>query len=374
MIVDSGDLLNEDEVISESARTAAELKAELIVSIYQQLGINAANVGELDLALGVDYLKSLAEKKNFPFISANLVDENGRLIFKPYVTTTVNGKTIGIFGLMGDTAEMASRVNEITNGTVRVKDILEASAAIVKELEGKVDYLIALTHQRANRDWVVARRVAGIDLVVGGHDTLKTPDPLRAGDTLIVRAGEMGQRVGILEVSLDDPASAVNELVPVSETIPDKPEIRAMITAYNDRLADIYGAGNEIPDPTSVVSRVQTCAPCHKAAVAQWEASDHAKAYSTLLSRERNFDPSCLVCHTTLFDQPGGFSMAQQQMELVNVGCESCHGYGEEHRTTMAPIPIPKPELELCVRCHTPGRDPTFVQDAQQEFEKIRHW
>lgn len=153
------------------------------------------SIGELDLVLGLDALKELEKKQNFPFVSANLVDEKDAPIFKPYVIKKVNGKNVGIFGLIGDTSDMASKVNELTGGAASVQDSLKAAESIAKELSGKVDYLIALTHQGTNRDWVLARRVPGIDLVVGGHDKQNTKEPNIAEKTLLVQAGEKAQHV-----------------------------------------------------------------------------------------------------------------------------------------------------------------------------------
>ena len=245
VIVDSGDLLNEDEEIPESVQQSARLKAELIVQIYKHVGIDAVNVGDLDLVLGIPYLKELEKKHGFPFISANLVDENGAHIFQRYVTKKVNDKNVAILSVIGDTSEMTSRVSEITNGAASVQDPLEAADSILKELAGKVDYVIVLTHQGTNRDWVIARRVEGIDLVVGGHDKQKTADPFEAEDTLIVQAGEKGQHLGILEVLLDGSKTAQNKLVPFDDSIADNADIKAMISQYNEEIAEIYGGGGE---------------------------------------------------------------------------------------------------------------------------------
>ncbi len=203
MVVDSGDLFNEDEEIPESVQQSARLKADAIAEIYKYVGIDAVNIGELDLVLGIDYLKELEKKHNFPFVSANLVDAKDAPIFKRYIIKKVNDKNVGIFGVIGDTSEMVSKVSEITKDAVSIQDPLQAAEAVVKELTGKVDYIVALTHQGTNRDWVIARRVKGIDLVVGGHDKQKTKEPFEAEKTLIVQAGEKGQYQGILEVAMD---------------------------------------------------------------------------------------------------------------------------------------------------------------------------
>ncbi len=375
VVVDGGDLLNEDEEIPESVQQASRLKADLIARIYKYIGVDAVNVGELDLVLGVDYLKELEKNHGLPLVSANLVNENDEPIFKRYVVKTVNGKKIGILGLMGDTSEMASKVGQFTNETVSVADPLQAAAAIVKELSGKVDYLIALTHQGTNRDWVLARRVPGIDLVVNGHDKQKTKDPYEAEKTLMVQAGEKNQYQGILEVSLDGTRTAANTLVPYGDKIADDPKVKAMISEYNDKIADLYGGGEEgkKTEAADVTLRASACEPCHASQVKNWKTSDHAKAYSTLVSKSKQFDPKCLACHTTRFEQPEGFSMKDQQPELRNIQCESCHGWGKEHMSEGKPIPLAKPGIELCRKCHTPDRCPELDADIAKLMEKIKH-
>ncbi len=373
VVVDSGDLLNEDEEIPESVQKSAELKAETIAQIYKQIGIDAVNVGELDLVLGVKYLKDLEKKLSFPFVSANLVDDKDNPIFKRYIIKKVNDKNIGIFGVIGDTSEMVSKVSEITKDAVTVQDPLQAAEAVIKELTGKVDYVVALTHQGTNRDWVIARRVKGIDLVVGGHDKQKTKEPFEADKTLIVQAGEKGQYQGVLEVTLDGTKTSHNALIPLGDEVANDSKIKEMITAYNDKIADMYGGAQESkPAAASVSLRLTDCEPCHASQVATWKTTAHAKAYDTLVKKSKQFDPKCLACHTVRFEQPDGFNMTQQQMEMVNVQCESCHGSAKEHLSDMSKKPSPKPIMALCIKCHTADRCPGFDLDSKK-MELIKH-
>ncbi len=374
VVVDSGDIFNEDEAIPENVQQSARLKADVIAQIFKEIGVDAVNIGELDLALGVDYLKEIQKKYDFPFVSANLVDDKGAPIFKPYVIKKVNDKNIGIFGVIGDTSEMAAKVSEITKDAVTIQDPLKAAETIVKELTGKVDYMVALTHQGTNRDWVIARRIKGIDLVVGGHDKQKTKEPFEADKTLIVQAGEKGQYQGLLEVTMDGTKTAQNSLTPFGDDIANDPKIKAMITAYNDKVADIYGGADESkPAAANVSLRLTACEPCHADMVTKWKASDHAKAYATLVGKSKQFDPKCLACHTTRFEQPDGFNMKQQQMELVNVQCESCHGSAKEHLSDMTKKPAPRPVMANCIKCHTADRCPGFDLNPKK-MELIKHW
>jgi hypothetical protein len=375
VLVDSGDLFNEDEELPDSVVQAAKLKAELIAEVFTSMGIDAVSIGELDLVLGINYLKELQKKYNFPFVCANLVDKKNTPIFKRYVIKTVNGKKVGIFGVIGDAGDLPDKIKEITKEAASVTDPLAAAAAVVKELTGKVDYVVALTHQGTNRDWVIARRVPGIDLVVGGHDKQKTKDPNEADKTLIVQAGEKGQYQGMMEVTLGATKTSKNTLFALGEDIANDPKIKARLSKYNDDVANLYSGGSSAAKPaaSNAALRLTACEPCHADQVAKWKTSDHAKAYDTLVKKSKQFDPNCLKCHTTRYEQPEGFSMKLQQMELVNIQCESCHGFRKQHMTDMKPA-AQKPNIDLCITCHTQDRCPNFKRDEQKVMGIIKHW
>ena len=372
--MDAGDLLNEDEEIPETVMESAMIKADSMAQIFSHIGVDAVNIGEKDLALGVPRLKELETKWNFPFVSANLVDPNGAPIFKKYVVKDVNGKKVAILGLISDAKEVVSQVEKATGGTVSVQDPLEAAGSIVSELSGKVDYIIALAYQKTTYDWRLARRVEGIDLIVGSLDKTKTEKPTKAGSTLMVRAGEKGQYQGLLEVTFNGEKTDSNSLIPLSEDKPADPEVKAMIAAYNDKIVALYGGSNAGgSSDTTVALRSLSCEPCHTEMVQKWQSSDHAKAYSTLVGKSKQFDPSCLACHTTLFEKPGGFTMKQQQPELMNVQCESCHGLATDHLKDMTSIPVADPPIETCIKCHTADRCPDFEKDYESIWMKIAH-
>ena len=376
--MDSGDLLNEDEEIPAAIEKSARMKAEHMVELYKTLGIDAVNVGEFDLALGIGYLKELAKKTDFPFISANLVDSGGAAIFPRYVIRKAGAKNIGIIGLIGDTGDIPNKVKSITNGEASVTDAVAAATAVVEELKGKVDYIVAMTHQQANRDWIIARRVNGINLVVGGHDKQRTEDPLDVDNkTHIVRAGEKGQYLGMFEADLAAGNSFTHNLVSLGDGIESDAKIKAIITAYNDMIFDLYiGDGESGVNPAANAElQSEKCGTCHANHLAKWKTTDHAKAYTTLFNKAKNYDPTCLACHTVRFEQTGGFNMKDQPMSLVHVQCEACHGDAKEHMASFqaSAIPVRKPTVDVCAKCHTSDRNPNLVRDQKIFMDKIKH-
>jgi len=65
--------------------------------------------------------------------------------------------------------------------------------------------------------------------------------------------------------------------------------------------------------------------------------------------------------------------MKQQQMDLVNIQCESCHGFAKEHLSDVSKKPAPRPVMALCIKCHTADRCPGFDLD-NKKMELIKHW
>ena len=378
VIVDSGDLLTEEESIAPSVEPSAKMKAECVVEIFKNIGIDAVNVGEFDLVMGVNYLKELAKKYDFPFISSNLVDAGGKYIFPRYIIKKVGNKNVGIFGLISDTGDIPGKVKEFSNGEASVTDTMAAATSMIEELKGKVDYIVALTHQQANRDWILARRVTGIDIIVSGHDKQRTNDPINVDDkALIVRAGEKGQFLGIFEADLGAGKSFNHEQVPLGNSVAEKPEIVAMIREYDERIFNMFGGNAQegVNPADGAVLRSEKCGTCHANQLAKWKTTGHAKAYNTLFGKRMNYDPSCLTCHTVRFEQPGGFNMNDQPMSLVHVQCEVCHGDATEHMTSFSAEKIPnrKPTIDDCAKCHTPYRSPTLIDGAKVYMDKIKH-
>ncbi len=374
VFVDSGDLLNEHYEIKDSFIKTAKLKGDLIAKIYKVLGIDAINVGELDLALGLDFVKELEKKHDIPFVSANIVDDKNQLVFKPYIIKKIGNINVGITGVMGDTSDMTSKLAEVTGGKLSVLNTVETAEKIVAELKDKTDFIVVMTHQQMGRNWVVARKIDGIDVVVGGHHTQRLQTPYNANDTYIVQSGEKGQYQGMLEITIasDGTKTIENTLVPVGDKIKDDPLVKDMIDQFNVEVNKLYAVGGESKEE-DVTLKLDSCMGCHSDAYDVWKASDHAKAFQTLVDRSRQFNPDCLVCHTSRFEQSGGFTMELQQKELRNVQCDSCHGDSSQHLEDPGSVPSGNPGMETCIKCHTEHRCPDFEKNYLQEWEKIKH-
>ncbi|WP_050616177.1 bifunctional metallophosphatase/5'-nucleotidase [Bacillus testis] len=185
---------------------------------------DAMTFGNHEFDEGSKTLVEFVKKASFPFVSAN-VDFAKDELMKPYfhrtytsspqngqiyngIVKTINGQKVGIFGLT--TAETATISSP---GSIAFEDYIDAAKKSVAVFEEQgINKIIAVNHigykdGGGDNDSILANRVEGIDIIVGGHDHYKMsePDVVKhfAAPTVIVQANEYNKYLGTLNVTFD---------------------------------------------------------------------------------------------------------------------------------------------------------------------------
>lgn len=83
-------------------------------------------------------------------------------------------------------------------------DPFEAIGEEVEKLREQVDVIAVMSHLGINVDKQLAEKVAGIDLIMGGHTHHLLEEPLVIGGTSICAAGKFGDQLGRVEIELDE--------------------------------------------------------------------------------------------------------------------------------------------------------------------------
>ncbi len=110
----------------------------------------------------------------------------------------------------------------------------------------------------------------------------------------------------------------------------------------------------------------ETCQGCHDAQYANFSAnSKKAQSYEHIRKMQKKLEPTemqgCFKCHTTGFEEPGGFRSAEETPGMKNPGCEVCHGPGSLHAESGDPVDLTvKVSLQTCAKCHNNDRVATF--------------
>jgi len=192
----------------------AELRSmgETTRQMLQALPIDARTIGNHDFAYGSEAVLRDVLESAHPVLASNVHRKGAATTdpFASYVRVDIGCIRVGLIGLVASgyaSSDYPSR--EAFDDVFDQDDRYERVASELAEAHrSEVDVLIALNHIGYGADVDLARRVAGIDLVVGGHseDLLAQPGLVRRADgsrAYVVQAGHWGQTLGRAELAVD---------------------------------------------------------------------------------------------------------------------------------------------------------------------------
>ncbi|HAP43247.1 MAG: multifunctional 2',3'-cyclic-nucleotide 2'-phosphodiesterase/5'-nucleotidase/3'-nucleotidase [Spirochaetes bacterium GWB1_60_80] len=199
LMLDAGDALHGQPTTTLS-------RGEAMVSVLNAIGYDAFVPGNHDFNYGYQRLVELSGLAHFPFLAANItVDASGETLLPPYLIQEIGGLTIAIFGLA--TPETVTMSHPDNSRGLTFANPVETARAMVAELRGKADVVIALSHLgygAAFDSRELARQVEGIDIIVDGHSHTSLPTGEVVGSTLIVSANEYNKNLGVVEVVVEN--------------------------------------------------------------------------------------------------------------------------------------------------------------------------
>jgi hypothetical protein len=370
--IDNGDLV-------DTIGRQSELKSEAMAEFFKEAGYAAVNLGEKDFALGFGYLRYLQSICKVPFLSGNVVRPGGAAFFESHVMRTiqVGGEpvSVAIVGLISPRFQ-----TEIAqwNPGFQVAPPGEVLATLKPAIVPAARRVILLYHGGPEEARGLAEAHPWIDAIVTAHEAEDfRARAERAGNAIMVNAGQKGKHLGRLELKrADDGTPRLEHRLPVemSHEIADDPNVRAILNRYlahvgeEDLLSKL--PKRKTPNGQSFAG-TQACVGCHTSAHQVWEKSAHAKAWKTLIEAKHDRDPDCVGCHVVGLEHETGFKSIAQTPKLVDVGCESCHGAQGSHAREPARFRPPKVGAASCAQCHVPEHSPSF--DYETFWKKIAH-
>ncbi|MDD3929909.1 MAG: 5'-nucleotidase C-terminal domain-containing protein, partial [Sphaerochaeta sp.] len=247
LVLDAGD-------VTHGTNLANMFEGETVGVILDMLGYDAVAPGNHDFNYGKDRLVEAAkiaeEYTDIKVLSANVLDEEGYLLFQPYQVYDFNGFKMAVVGLTTpDTATKTHPKN--VEGVTFISDVLiENAQAALDYAHTLVDYVVVLGHIGMDADGAsgitsdyIAQNLKGIDLFVDGHSHTVLPQGKMVGDTMIVSAGEYMKNVGLVQLHVKD--NKVTALYPMLIPAED------VLNAKDSELARTYGI-SDIPDDPQV--------------------------------------------------------------------------------------------------------------------------
>jgi Cytochrome c554 and c-prime len=363
--VDAGDWAPDPAKPHEDAKFAFQLETMAL------MGYDAAGVGERELGFGYEKLQGMAAKSKTPILSSNLIDKKtGKPAFKQSVIVKKGGLKVGIFSVIGAKVELPAGSGE----KLTIDDPIATAQKMVAELRKQADVVIALTHLGRVEGEDLAAQVPGIDVVILAHRAGFVAQGRRVNNAITVASGEQGQNVGLTKLALDgkkvtDLSSETLILLPevgeradLAKLAKDFEDAQNALLQKEQQQSQLQDSKKQQPGGDQYVGS-ETCMSCHKPQFEQWQSTQHAHAFATLQRVQKDATPECVQCHVVGFQRPSGYVNAQTTGKLMNVGCESCHGYGTRH--DMFAKDGGKVAEAVCITCHQPANDPGWNYAAK---------
>ncbi len=233
-------------------------KGEATAAVMNELTIDGWALGNHEFDDGPSVLAKFADNINFPLLMANAeIDEDSEIKGKvePYIIKEVGGQKIGIIGLITEGTAVTSSPGE----KIKFLESVKTLPPIIAELKEKgVEKIVVVSHIGFWNDVAVAKNVAGIDIIVGGHsNTLLTNDesnkkrasayPFIAKDpegreVPIVQAYAYTQYLGDITLTFDSNGEVTawqGDAMPLSDKIGEDEKVKTIVASYAEPLAEI---------------------------------------------------------------------------------------------------------------------------------------
>jgi len=221
------------------------------LTIMQEMGYDAVTIGNHEYDYGPDVLAQYLLKAGYPeahqetlVLASNTEAPSDHqlatqsLYRKTGIFELENGLRLGVFGIVGKDAILAMG----DSGDVQFLDQHQTARQMVYELEEQgADVIVAISHSGADQDRELAKKVPGIDIIVGGHCHTALHEPVLQGTTIIVQAGSLGMYLGQLELAYNSNTGEVrvrNEendhpfLIPIDSSFACDPQIDGLVKEY----------------------------------------------------------------------------------------------------------------------------------------------
>jgi 5'-nucleotidase len=300
LLLDAGDFTMGTLLVA-AENNAADL------NLMTELGYAAAALGNHEFDWGPQRLAAMidaADKPLLPLLCANMdFDPNdpsddslealygpagqaGKWIHPWIILERPSGVKVGLFGLIGLDASNVSNAAPVSF-TITMDDLAAKAQEVTDTLRSQgADLVILLAHvgigsyggvgDMGGETVELAKRVAGIDAILSGHNHTRVPQGLEVAceapgstwTTVVLEAGSNGQAIGKWSLARAAGVQTVSaELLTIDDSLAlDDPTSTAVDGLVADVEANVLGQYPLVPEPgaflTGDLYQVLTCTTC----------------------------------------------------------------------------------------------------------------
>ena len=248
-VVDAGDT-------TDGTPFSTEYRGQADAEAMNALGYDFGTLGNHEFNMPLEPFKKYLGLVRFPLLGANVKEiSGGKGLLADSLIRPLGRLKIGLFGII--TRE--TRDYPAAKGNFLFEDEIETAGRMVKALRPKEDIVVAVSHAGEELDQAIARKVEGIDVIIGGHSHSRMPigefvwrsEELIADQvngTVIVQAHQWGGELGRLDLLFSRDKKRTwhvdrfrARLIPVTPDIEEDAAVAAVVDRYWKPIAGRYG-------------------------------------------------------------------------------------------------------------------------------------
>jgi len=230
----------------QGSATSYWTKGADMIGAQKRLGVDFTT-GHWEFTYGAARVQQAVEKELAPieFLAQNVKTADfEEPVFQRYALRSVNGVAIAVIGQAFPYTPIANPRHFVPEWTFGIQETQLQKTLDEARAKG-AQVVVLLSHNGMDVDLKLARRVRGIDVILGGHTHDGVPAPVRVDETLVTNAGSHGKFLAVLD--LDVRGGSIRDsryrLLPVfANLLPADAQMQAYIeqarAPYAARLAD----------------------------------------------------------------------------------------------------------------------------------------
>lgn len=342
-----------------------------------------------------DRFQPLLADRSLSLILSNVYQREGnerRPLVHRTLMVDVRGVRVGLIGVMD--RSVFAKVKPPEALALEIEDPATVIAELAPTLQERCD-LVAVMACMDDRDaFRLATELEGVDLVLGGYQSIPSDRPLLAGRTIVSRSGMRGQVLNTTRLIVSPAGDIVDWFgynYPLSARYPEDAAVESLVVDITRRaeMALLGGVRGEaqaevvpgteatpgadalpvtVPGPSVRYVGATGCGACHSAQYRQWSRTAHARAFEAVLASEGAIAGERVARYVTGYGELSGYRADSQTPDLRGVQCEACHGPASSHARGAGARPVTE---DTCRPCHTVAENPGW--SFPRALAAVRH-
>ena len=311
LYVDTGDMLFQTAKLPPFYENSMTFTAKKLLEAQDLLKLKLFVPGELDFAKGEDFLAKVSNEHKFKFLIANLSDAS-KIKHHKWTSYNFGKRKVYFIGLVNPYIFFDMKNNNFTDPEKALKKTLSE----IKTDKHENKTIILLSHGGMDFDKRIAKNFPEINWIVGSHSQAFLKEPEVEKKTKIVQVLSRNHYLGVLNIPLNPEKEIKYDQIEVREGLEnefkDNPFIK-WLENYKTELDKIQASeqksiGSEETKNVLKANTYMDCMNCHMPQVEFWQKTSHSIAFKTLIQAKASNNPSCIKCHSLMFNDKRGFS------------------------------------------------------------------